>query len=222
MNQCTSKWLAAAALMAIVATIADPAWAQRGRGFGRERNFSPATVATLEVVQADLKLTDEQKTAVATINDEMRSDMRELFTGGGPPDREAFAQLNADASAKLDQALEPAQVERLREITLQVNGAQALADAKLREQLKFTDEQNKQFEEARAANREAMQEMADLSREERRENREEFRSAANERLLAVLTPEQKTEFEAMQGAPLEIDLSELRGRFGGGRRGGNN
>lgn len=222
MNRCISRWLVGAALAAVVATVAEPAWAQRGRGFGRERNFSPATIATLEVVQADLKLTDEQKTEVATINDELRSEMRDLFTGGGPPDREALEKLSADASSKLDQALEPAQLQRLREITLQANGAQALSDAKLREQLNFTDEQNQQFEEARAANREAMQELADLSREERRPKFEELRSAANERLLAVLTPEQKTEFEAMQGAPLELDLSQLRGRFGGGRRGGNN
>jgi Spy/CpxP family protein refolding chaperone len=221
MNQFLGKCLLVACVAAIVAVAADPAWAQRGRGMGRMRMFSPAFVASLDEVQTDLKLTDEQKTEIATINDDTRGKMRDLFSDGGPPDMEAFQKLNQEAAAEVEKLLEPTQVQRLQEITLQVNGASALNDAALREKLHFTEEQTAKFEEARDANRDAMQEamdgMEDLSREERRAKRDELRKGADERLLAVLTPEQKTEFEAMQGAPLEIDLSQLRGRFGGGR-----
>lgn len=211
---------------AVVAFMIQPASAQRGGGMGRMRGFSSATIATLDEVQAELKLTDAQKTEIATINDDMRSSMRDLFSGGDRPDGDrsnldAFEKLNQEATAKVDKVLDPAQVKRFQEITLQVNGASALNDSAVREQLHFTDEQTSKYEEARNANRDAMQELQDLSREERQAKRDELRKAADDRLLAILTPEQQTEFEAMKGAPLEIDLSQLRGRFGGGR-GGNN
>jgi Spy/CpxP family protein refolding chaperone len=221
MNRFIGKCLLAACVAAIVAVAAEPASAQRGRGMGRIRMFSPALVASLDEVQTDLKLTDEQKTEIETINDDTRDKMRDLFSEGGPPDMEAFQKLNEEATTQVEKLLEPAQVQRLQQITLQVNGASALNDAALREKLHFTDEQTTKFEEARDANREAMQDamddLGDVSREERRAKMDELRQAADDRLLAVLTPEQKTEFEAMKGAPLEIDRSQLRGRFGGGR-----
>ena len=223
MNRFIGRCVVGLGVAAAVAVAVQPAWAQRGRGFGRLGGFSPATIATLDEVQADLKLSDDQKTEIATINDDMRSDMRDLFSGGDRPDMEAFEKLNQEATAKVDKALDPAQFKRLQEITLQVNGANALNDPAVREQLHFTDEQTTKYEEARDANREAMQGLGDLSREERRAKFEELRTTANDRLLAVLTPEQTTEFDAMKGAPLEIDLSQLRGRFGGGGgRGRNN
>lgn len=222
MNRFIGKCLLVACVAAIVvaAVAVQPAWAQRGRGMGRMRMFSPAMIASLDEVQTDLKLTDEQKTAIETINDDTRGKMRDLFSEGGPPDMEAFQKLNQEAAAEVEKALEPAQYERLQQITLQVNGASALNDAALREKLHFTDEQTTKFDEASDANREAMRDamdgMEDLSRDERRAKMDELRKSADERLLAVLTPEQQTEFEAMKGAPLEIDLSQLRGRFGGG------
>ena len=208
-------------MAAMLAIVIQPAWAQRGRGLGRMGGFSPATIAALDEVQGELKLTDEQKTEIETINDDTRSAMRELFNSGDGPNFEAFEKLNQEATAKVDKVLDAGQVKRLQEITLQVNGASALNDSAVREQLHFTDEQTSKYEEARNANRDAMQELQDLSREERQAKRDELRKVADDRLLAILTPEQKTEFEAMKGAPLEIDLSQLRGRFGGGR-GGNN
>jgi Spy/CpxP family protein refolding chaperone len=169
-----------------------------------------------------LKLTDEQKTQIATINEEMRDEMRELFSGGDRPDFEEMEKISQAVAAKVDAALDPAQNKRLQEITLQVNGANALSSPAIQQQLHFTEEQTTQFEEARATNREAMQGMRDLPREERREKIAEFRKEADELLLAVLTPEQKTEFEAMKGTPLEVDLSSLRGPGGGRGRGRNN
>ena len=219
MNRFIGRCLVGLGVAAVVAIVVQPAWAQRGRGMGRMLGFSPAMIATLDEVQTELKLTDDQKTEIATINDDMRSGMRDLFGDGGQPDMAEFEKLNQETTAKVDKVLDPAQVKRLQEITLQVNGANALNDPAVREQLHFTDEQTTKYEEARDANRDAMQETDDLSREERRAKRDELRKAADERLLAVLTPEQKTELDAMKGAPLEIDLSQLRGRGG---RGGNN
>jgi Spy/CpxP family protein refolding chaperone len=150
----------------------------------------------------------------------MRDEMRNLFGGGGRPDFEEMEKISQSAAGKVDAALDAAQNKRLQEITLQVNGANALNDPAVRKQLHFTDDQTTQFEEARDANREAMQGMRDLPRDERREKFAELQKEADERLMAILTAEQKTEFEAMKGTPLEVDLSSLRGR--GGRGGRNN
>jgi Spy/CpxP family protein refolding chaperone len=222
MNRFIGTYLLAATALAVVALAAQPAAAQRGGrgGFGRMRAYPAARLATLSEVQADLKLSDEQKTKVSEIADQLQDDLRGLFGNGGPPDMDQLEKLNQEATAKVDAALDPAQAKRLQEITIQTNGASSLNDPEVRKQLNFTDEQTKKYDEARDANRDAMQELFGLSREERGEKLDEYRKAADDRLLGVLTPEQKTEFEAMKGAPIDLDLSSLRGRGGGGGGGG--
>src|SRR5262245_50711102 len=112
MKRILGNCLLAIAATAIVAIAIQPAWAQpgrgMGRGMGRMRGFSPSMVATLDEVQTDLKLTDEQKSEIETINDDTRSSMREMFESGDRPDMEAFQKLNSEATAKVEKALEPA------------------------------------------------------------------------------------------------------------------
>jgi Spy/CpxP family protein refolding chaperone len=221
--------------LGLVVAMAQPAWAQRGggggRGFGRGfgGGISKARLATLDEVQADLKLSDEQKTKITEISDDLRQKSRDLFGGGMGRFAEIRAdleKLNREASAEVDKALDDAQRERLQQIDIQVNGAAALNEPNVIADLKLSDEQQKQLDEARAENEkvvtEAFQNLGDMSRDERREKFREIGDAASERLLGVLTPEQKTQFEAMKGETLEIDRSQLRPGFGGGRRGGGN
>lgn len=217
MNRFLGKSLLGLIAVVVLAMIAQPVWAQGGRGMGRMQGYPMARLATLSEVQSELKLSDEAKTKVVTIADQLQSDMRDLFSGG-PPDREQMEKLNQEATAKVVALLDAGQSKRLQEITIQVNGASSLNDPSVRKQLNFTEEQTKKYEEARDANRQAMIDLQDLSQEERREKREELRKAADERLLAVLNDQQKTEFEAMKGAPLTVDLTPLRGRGGGGGR----
>ena len=84
MKRFIGKCLVGMCAAAVVAVVVEPVSAQRGGGggFGRFRAFSPATIATLDEVQTELKLSDEQKTQIATINEEMRDEMRDLFGGG--------------------------------------------------------------------------------------------------------------------------------------------
>lgn len=218
--------MAAAVALVLVAMAVEPVLAQGGggggRGMGRQRAYSQARLATLPEVVSELKLTDEQKTKISAIADQLQSDIRSSFGGGGgPPDMDKMEQMNQEATTKVDALLDAGQQKRLGEIAVQVNGASSLNDAAIRKQLNFTDEQTKKYEEARDANRAAMSELMGMSREERQGKMADMRKEADDRLLGVLTDQQKTEFEAMKGTPLTIDLSALRQRGGGGGRQNN-
>jgi len=229
-QQLDRRWAVAVVLGLAVS---QAAWAQRGggggRGFGRLfGGVSKAQLATLDDVQTELKLTPKQITDVDKINADLREKRRDLFSGGfggSGQIRTQMDQLNRDASAEVDKILDDAQRQRLQEIDIQVNGVAALGEPSVSEQLKLTAAQQKQLEEARAANskaaEDARQTFRDMSRQERRQKLREMSDAASEKLLGVLTPEQKTQFEAMKGAPIDVDTSQLF-RRGGGRRRPNN
>jgi Spy/CpxP family protein refolding chaperone len=212
--------------MALAIAVGQVAWAQRGRGRGFGRLFggiAKAQLATLDEVQTELKLSDEQKTQVADINDALGEDRSALFGG----DFGAFSEirpemdrLNREASGEVDKVLDDNQRKRLQEIAIQVNGPAALNDPSVVEQLKLTDEQKQKLEDVRAENNkaaeEAMADFGEMSREERREKFRDLSETAGEKLLGVLTDEQKEQFEQMKGAEIDVDLSPLfrRGRPG--------
>jgi hypothetical protein len=196
-----------------------------GRGFGGGMGapVAKARLATLSEVQADLKLNDDQKSKISAISDQLVSDTRAMFGGGGgdPGEmRSKMEQLNKDSSAKVDALLEAPQQKRLQEIAIQVNGPNALNDPAIAQSLQLTDDQKKKLEDARQGNfqamRDAFADMGQMSREERQAKRDELRKAADEKLLGILTDQQKTEFEGLKGTPLTVDLSPLRPQRGGG------
>lgn len=202
-----------------------------GGGFG---GTSRLQLVGVEKVQAELKLTDEQKTHAEGVNQKLSEARRELFQGGrggGGGDfaamREKMEKMNTEASAKLMGKLDDAQTKRLTEIYVQVNGASALTDKAVGAALKVTEEQKQGLTEAQAKNREAGREafrnFRDMSDDERREAREKMRLESDARLMAVLTDEQKEQFGKLKGEEIEIDRSQLfrrRGGGGGGRQGG--
>jgi Spy/CpxP family protein refolding chaperone len=195
---------------------ASTASAQR-RGFGRMFGATPAvTLAQLEEVQTELKLTDEQKGKVTKLNADLgeeRRAAREDSAGDFEKMRKEVALLNAEFDKEWHAALDEAQQKRSQEIYLQVNGPVALTDEPIAKALAITDEQKGKLEtaldESRAKSREAFQNFQSLSDEERAKKSEEVSKARDESLLAVLTDEQKKQFEEMHGAKLEVDLSKL-------------
>lgn len=240
------------ALAAIVlAAAADSANAQGGggrgrgmRGFGFGGTTPQLTLAALPEVETALKLTDEQKTQIADLSDEFDDERRNAFGGGGgggggfsEEARAARAKLNADFAAKLNALLEEPQQKRLQEIYIQVNGTPALLDDAVVTALKISDEQKDKLNDALADQRQAMmdamQDFRDMSPEERNEEMAELNKERDDALLAVLNDDQKSQFEAMKGEKIDIDMSQLRRGFGGrgggggfgggggGRRGGN-
>jgi hypothetical protein len=198
--------------------------------FGRTTH--QITLAALPEVETDLKLTEEQKTKIATLSEEFDEERRGQFGRGGgggggggfsEEARAARAKMNADYAAKLNEALDEAQQKRIQEIYVQVNGASLLTDDAIAAALAITDEQKEDLqtalEDQGQAMRDAFGDWQNLSDEERTAKMDELNKARDEALLAVLTDEQKTKFDSLKGEKLEIDMTQLR-QFGRGGRGG--
>jgi Spy/CpxP family protein refolding chaperone len=189
---------------------------QRGRGFG-SRGYSTVQLASLKKVQDALKLSDSQKTKAAEIAEKLSSERREIFSASSDDfaaAREKVTKLTTATEGKLKNVLENEQSKRLRAIQIQVNGAATLRDEDVIKALKIADEQKSQLAKTSEANtqamREAFQDLQGTSREERREKFTELRKKGNEKLLAVLTTDQRAAFKKLQGEKIELDLTQLR------------
>ena len=208
------KMAVAVAGLVLVTAAAQIASAQPGGQRGRGMGFGAPSLrlATLDKVQSELKLSDEQKTKIADISEGLRS-----------ADRQSRRQAAQDAADKLAEVLDKDQAKRLAGIDIQVMGPQALHDPLVMAQLNLSDEQKTKISDVQSgqwqAMRDARDEMQDMSREERRAKMGEMRDEMGKKLMDVLTTEQKTQFEDLKGEPVDIDMSQLRGP---GRRGGNN
>jgi len=192
----------------------------QGRRGGGRGGFG-GDLTTNEKVQADLKLTDDQKEQIKKIIADAPRPMRD--PNMSREERMAKAQeARKDLEDKINTVLNDSQKTRIKEIRLQVRGVQALSDKTVAESLKLTDDQvnkikdlNKSLTDARTAafsggrpDQDAMDKLTKL------------RTETNEKILAVLTPDQKASFEKMQGAKIEGLPAGFGGGFGGGRRGG--
>lgn len=224
-------------LFAVIACVglmvfASDAMAQRGgggRGMGRGGfgAIRRADLLTLESVQSDLQLTDEQKENAVKVRDESREKMREVFQEARDNNsdiREAMAKLNAETDEKALNGLGDEQKSRLDQLYVQANGANSLMDDAIAAKLDITEEQKEKFQstlqELTEARRGSFQNFRDMSQEERAEAMEKQRKESDEKLVAVLTDDQKEQFAQMKGEALEMDLNSLRRGFGGGGRGG--
>ena len=214
-----NRRLAAAVCLVIVLAAAHPAWAQRGRGFRRLFGISQAQLASLPEVQTELKMTDEQKTRVAEINDELGEDRRELWGTGfdrWSEIRGRMERLNSAASQHVDEALDPIQRKRLQEISIQQNGPRALHEPDVVAELGLSDEQQAKLATAGEENNQAFEKaFAESGREDWRQRAGELADEADKRLLGVLTKQQQARFEQLQGEEFDVDLSQL---FRGGGR----
>ena len=125
----------------------------------------------------------------------------------------------------MEDVLLPHQKERLDEIALQLQGVGALLTPKVQESLKITAATN---EKMQSVSREAMEGVRDKSREAFRSGnsegiRELFQNAqkeANEKVLGLLSDEQKKKFEEMKGKPFKLPEGAFRRPGGGGQGGG--
>ncbi len=171
----------------------------------------------LEQVQKELNLSDEQKEKIKELAKEMMPGRPSEGQAPSPEDRRAMMEK---VQKKLAEILKPEQLERLKQIQLQAQGAAALGNPEVVKTLGITDDQRAKLktlrDEADGKRRELIGSMRDLSREERREkmaeNQEKIRQIQKElmeKALAVLTPEQREKFEKLQGKKIDLDFSAL-------------
>jgi hypothetical protein len=210
--------ITAAICLAVLASLTNEALAQRGRGFRRLFGVSRAQLASLPDVQKELKMSDEQKTRVAEVNEQLR-DKRHNLLGTAFESwstvQPRLEELNNDASNEVNQVLDPAQRKRLQEISIQQNGPRAIQDPDVATELKLSAEQQTKLAAAVTENTKAFEAGFGQGRQEQwRERMGQLADEADARLSAVLTDEQKKELDTLKGEPFEVDLPQFfrRGR----------
>jgi Spy/CpxP family protein refolding chaperone len=174
-------------------------------------------------VRQDLQLVGEQQEKVDALTDEIRTElqeeMREMFRGMqdlSDDERqqqfekigERMAEVNADAEKRLKKVLLPHQFDRLKQIDVQMRvqqGTAALTSGELAETLDLTNAQRERLEERAAEVERELQEKIS-----------QLRIEARNKLLDVLTAQQRAKLETLMGD----DFVATDSGPGFGRRGG--
>jgi len=201
----------------VAAFVGGPLWAQGFRGGG----FGGAMLLQNQSVQKELKLTDDQKKKLATINKEFREkhkdDYAKLFNQDTDPKErgELSDKLNHEQMELVKPVLTDDQHKRFHQIQLQVRGAGAFSDPKVQKALKLTDDQK---DKIKTIEDDARQEMRDIfqnaagDREAAGKKFASLRKETMEKASNVLTDEQKKTWKDMTGKPFEIKMEPPRGR----------
>ncbi|MEX2310317.1 MAG: hypothetical protein WD738_22305 [Pirellulales bacterium] len=182
---------------------------RRDLGGMRPGNVSPPRLLTVDVVQAELNLTEAQKSKAAVINETLTFGRHELFaqvakgTGKRAP---RMAELEHQAQDSIEELLDDAQEKRLKELLLQVNGASELTKPEVRDALGITKEQRKKLADIRQVNAKARHEALANFDGDRLAKSLELQREADAKLLDVLTDEQRQQFDAMQGEKITLDV----------------
>lgn len=194
---------AAALLLAAVPVVAQaPAGgagtggARQGRGQARGRAVSLATLPANDLAPL-LKLTDDQKSKVAAIQEKLATDSRPLRAQRGQPanpeNREKLAALNKQATTDIEAVLTQEQKDRFKALALEIRMYRAAGlPVALIPELKLTAEQKTKIADIeKAAAPQPGAQPAD---------RRAARQKEREDILAVLTPEQKAALDKYEQA----------------------
>lgn len=230
------KSLLALSLVVLVVSTAS-AQEERGRrrggfggGFGGPGGAfnNPMMLLGMNEVQKEIKATKGQQKKIEeglaalrggfnfqelqSLSQEEREKKMEEFRKNAETANKAFEE-------KMNKVLKPEQIARLKELSLQRQGAMGLLNPEIAKDVGLTEDQQKKMEGIRDSARPPALNFREASQEEREkwmtENRERQEKAQAE-LLAVLTDEQKAKFAEMKGA--EFKFPEPRfGGFGGNR-----
>jgi Spy/CpxP family protein refolding chaperone len=181
---------------------------QRG-GFGGGFGGGTLFLLNQKSVQDELKLSDEQVKKAKELSDKQRESfggLRDL----GQEERRTKMQEQAKATEKtVGEILKPEQLKRVKQISLQQQGARALSIPEVATALNLTDEQKDKLksiqEEARTGRGQRGQ--RGQRTEEERKKLEEARKATNEKLMNVLTAEQKTKLKELTGEPFKGEIT---------------
>jgi hypothetical protein len=209
-------------LVLIVSMSVIVAFAQPGGGQGRRGGFRGGNdIAFLVMrpdVQADIQLTDDEKTK---LND-LRQQMRQQFQNGGggtPPTPAEQQQRRAEMQKQVEAILTADQIKRLHEIQVQLMGVEAATLPEVQNALGLSDEEKSKIK-ALADTRQA----ADQSVREKQRNQEIDAQAARDAratnakalkdgIQAILSQAQQDKLKELGGKPF---VQEQRTGGGGG------
>lgn len=151
----------------------------------------PSLLLQVEV-RRELKLTEDQTTQLGKLQAEVEA---------GPTTRRQQQEFRESMHGKAEAVLRSDQKPRFAEIVRQLQGVESLADATVVVALQLSLDQVDQL--AKIAEALHRSRVAGIPRQD------EARKKARERIMAVLTVQQRAAFEAMQGKPIGIDLENF-------------
>jgi hypothetical protein len=200
-----------ALVLAVAAVRPAPAQERPRPGAGQAGRSPVLMLANQKSVQEELKLSDEQVKKVAKITEAMKEKAADL-TETDPKERMKKAmELFQEAEKGVFALLTPAQAKRLRQIALQQQHlARAVENPEVAKELRLSEEQTKQLRAIRESTAKEMSKLSEdaKSRDELREKTAALTKATEEKLLKVLTEEQKTKWKELLGEPFKGELKQ--------------
>ncbi len=190
----------------------------------------PTFLISMEPVQKELTLTEEQKSKVGDMGQANRDAMGDL-RDALPEERIKKLQERATTNRKkITEFLQKPQMERLDEISLQWamdSGGMSLVGALMRpdvaEKIDLSADQKKTLDDMTKDNQKKMQEIRDNNQGDFQgmfEAMNKLRGEQKEKTMAALTADQKTKLEKLEGK--KFDVSQLQFRPGAGFGGKKN
>jgi hypothetical protein len=158
-------------------------------------------------VRADLKLTADQLARVDAAMAVLRREQARILRSMRQPEWDKLWSSVKQAHQQVAAILTPGQMDRLRQIHLQYDGAFAFQENDVAEELRLTPEQRQQIQRIYKEHVRAVTVPSSLSRDPKAEqaatrNFGHIYRQNQSRILAVLTGEQRNQFLRMLGRPL--------------------
>jgi hypothetical protein len=193
---------------------------QRGGGAGGAGR-DLVSLMTQKSVQDELKLSDDQVKKVTELAQSRRGAGRGARNLGQEEQQKRLAEAAQANEKAIGEILNPDQLKRAKQIALQVRGPQAFSDPELMTALKLTDDQKEKVktiqDDVRQESNRLFQRGAG-NQDDLRKKREAFNKETQERIVSLLTPEQKAVWKDLTGEPFKGEIATTGGR--GGNRGG--
>jgi hypothetical protein len=157
-----------------------------------------------KAVQDELELSAEQVRKARAAYEKDRDARERIESGPAGEANKLWREVLAESEKAVAAILSPSQLKRFQQIRLQQVGALALADPKLADELKLTEDQRKAIKvivEGRAAKARAAVDDSTLAEREVAAKITEITTAADAAVRKVLTVDQKAKWEELIGKP---------------------
>jgi len=180
-------------------------------------------------VKQELKITDEQAAKIAQVAE--KYDREAASKLGGERTRGVSAQETREIGDKLIESsrqeisgiLDAKQLDRLKQILLQVNGAEALQDKEVAKQVGITPDESAKIQKLQAQTTEKLRGSFEKPRSSDPAeaqmmlgavvgNADKINNQAQQQSLGALTAEQKQKLEKLRGAPFTLERSDVVGQ----------
>jgi hypothetical protein len=138
--------------LGLVVLAASPAFAQRQPGGRGQQPMTAARLLTIDKVQEELKLTDDQKAAITKVTDKYKDDIATARADRSDAGRAKMTELRKAQSDDLTKALpdilKPDQIKRENQLLVQAAREQAFTKDDVATALKLTDDQKKTIKDS--------------------------------------------------------------------------